>query len=68
MSNSDFLLFSYFMYVITLLCISFIGIRTSRKDKQKIKQLQEEYESLIETVKALTHENNILKNQSADTK
>lgn len=68
MSNSDFLLFSYFMYVITLFCISFIGIRTSRKDKQKIKQLQEEYESLIETVKALTHENNILKNQSADTK
>lgn len=38
------------------------------KDEKTINQLQADYNSLLQTVTELTHENNILKNQSADTK
>ena len=64
MSNSEFMFFLYYvsLCVICICCV----FRDSKLKKNK--QLQIENNNLMEQIKFLTHENNILKNQSADTK
>ena len=52
-----------------LICVLLLWNQHKRiSEEKKNKQLQIENNNLMEQIKFLTHENNILKNQSADTK
>lgn len=60
MNSEDF---QILVWVIGFYLISFVSIFVSRRDRKKMKQMEEDYDNAIEQIKELMHEKELLKQQ-----